>query len=262
MKCDFSIDLLNGYLDNELDEKERRMVENHLKTCACCQQVLEELTKIDKTIQTQAFEEPSRDFIFNLNRRVVEKVGSQPRFSIFRYVPVFAPAAVAILLLIVLLNIGQQERLVGINSRVIYAETPLTPKLELQMPELLVTEKADFVRKKEGGESKGYAAKASKTSPEPSRAESRDEESANVGEYEVQAPMAVYEVQVPEDKIIRAIVDSTGVVVKVATGSSIIPEKDTVLERQLKGQQISPANAQGSNVQMYVDFTPEKAEGR
>ena len=71
MKCDLSIELLNGYLDGELDKKQKAEIEKHLKECEVCRKELEELRKLDENIRTAEIEETSREFIFNINHRVL-----------------------------------------------------------------------------------------------------------------------------------------------------------------------------------------------
>ena len=75
---------------------------------------------------------------------------------------------------------------------------------------------------------------------------------------EVRERLSVEVLQIPADKVVRAIVDSTGKVVKVATGNSMIPEKDTMLENRLQGKQLSPPSVAGRRAQLYVDFTQKK----
>ena len=85
MKCDLSIELLNGYLDGELDKEHKAEIEKHLKECEVCRKELEELRQLDEHVRTVEIEEPSREFIFNINRRVLEKVKKKSRFRFFDY---------------------------------------------------------------------------------------------------------------------------------------------------------------------------------
>ena len=256
MKCDFSIELLSGYLDGELDEKQRIEVEKHLKECQVCKDALKELKQVDDYIRTQEFEEPSREFIFGLNRRIAERIKkkTKSRFFVFRYTPVFAPAAVAILILVVLINLSQQKRLIGIDDRILYAEIAVRKKLDLQIPEPKVVKglagEVEITTKKETERLLRPAISLEIAK----RAESFDELNKPLRKEEL------VELEIPKDRIIRAIVDSTGKVLKVATGNSILPEKDTMLENRLQGQQLTPPIVAGQKTQIYVDFTQTKKE--
>jgi hypothetical protein len=68
-------------------------------------------------------------------------------------------------------------------------------------------------------------------------------------------------IAIPTEGVVRAIIDSTGTVIKVATGHTRIPEKDTMLENTLSGQQLAPPLIAGRKKQVYVDFiTAEEKE--
>jgi anti-sigma factor RsiW len=69
MKCDLSIELLSGYLDGELDKKQKAEIEKHLKECEVCRKELEELRQLDEHVRIAEVEEPSREFIFNINHQ-------------------------------------------------------------------------------------------------------------------------------------------------------------------------------------------------
>jgi hypothetical protein len=67
--------------------------------------------------------------------------------------------------------------------------------------------------------------------------------------------MSLEQIAIPDDRVVRAIIDTDGVVVKVATGNTMLPERDTMLENRLQGQQLKPATVSGKKAQIYVDFT-------
>jgi hypothetical protein len=252
MKCDVSIELLSGYLDGELDDEQRMFVEKHLKQCQRCKNVLNEFTLMDKQIRTQKFEEPSREFIFGVNRRIMDRIKKKKPFFIFRYTPVFAPAAVAILLFIVLINISQHERMIGIDDRILYAEITPRQELELQVPESKIADVKEIEEK--------IIAKTDRRSGTSEIAPTAAEEVPKTITYDKAGELYTLddegELQVPKDRITRAIIDSTGRILKVATGNSIIPERDTVMENRLQGQQLTAPTIAGKKTQMYVDLTP------
>ncbi|KPJ74078.1 hypothetical protein AMJ52_01975 [candidate division TA06 bacterium DG_78] len=251
MKCDLSIELLSGYLDGELDDEQRVFVEKHLKQCRRCRNAFKEFALLDEQIRKQKFEEPSREFIFGVNRRIIDKVKKKKPFFIFRYTPVFAPAAVAILLFVVLINISKHERMIGIDDRVVYAEITPRQKLELQIPESKIVDVKEAEKK--------IVAKT-ETRAGTSEITPASEEVAKIATYEGADELYTLddggELQVPKDQITRAIIDSTGRVLKVATGNSIIPERDTVMENRLQGQRLTAPTIAGKKTQMYVDLTP------
>lgn len=265
MKCDLSIELLNGYLDGELDKEQKAEIEKHLKECEVCRKELEELRQLDEHVRTAEVEEPSREFIFNINRRVLEKIKKKSRFRLFRLSPVLVPVTVALLVFIILININQPVGFASLDDRILYVEVETKKDLDIEIP------KAGFVR--EEVYAKGVVAKEKKalTAPTvPSMAKARDVEvfdHAKKGEArafgteaqdEIISTTVVQELQIPRDRIVRAIVDSNGKILKVATGNTIIPEKDTMLENRLQGQQLSPPTVAGRKTQLYVDLTQEK----
>ncbi len=252
MKCDLPKELLSGYLDGELDRERRVQVERHLKECAHCRDELDELRRLDQQVRTLAVEEPSREFIFSANRRIMEKLKRRPRFSLFRLSPILVPVAAAALVLILLVNIQQPTRLVSLDDRILYAEVETREDLDLRIPELAVPEKRLEKKKIMAAEEGVY------------RAATAEQEAVTEAEPpavsdEVVGRLSVEALQIPVDKVVRAIVDSTGKVVKVATGNSMIPEKDTMLENRLQGQQLNPPSVAGKRTQLYVDFTQKKA---
>lgn len=250
MKCDIPIELLSGYLDGELDEKQMAVVEKHLKECQSCRQELEELKRVDGYVKTQEVEEPSRDFIFTLNRRVMERVRKKPRPFLVRLTPVFAPAAIAVLLLIILMNTVPRQRLIGMDSRILYADIKTEREEEIFMAQPHAA-RAPKAKEKMYEERAGVGAAPAGllVSEAEKKIEAVDE--AMVYDFEVH----VVQLDIPKDKVVRAIVDSTGKVLKVATGNTILPEKDTMLENRLEGQQLPPPTVAGRRTQLYVDFT-------
>lgn len=257
MKCDFPIELLSGYIDNELDEKEKILVEDHLQTCPVCQQELEELKRLDSYLKTREIEEPSREFIFGLNRRVMERVRKKPRIKsifVWRFTPIFVPVAAAVLVLIVLINTQPPTKIVGTDNRIYYSE-------------IKIAEKTKALKSKT----------ALPSTPKPAAAGSQViakeegiivETPSVVAEFDKPAQLAgasreeviMDELAIPKDIIVRAIIDSTGRVLKVATGNTLVPERDTMLENRLEGQQLAPPTIRGKRTQLFVDLTETEKE--
>jgi len=267
MKCDLPIELLSGYLDKELSEEELIRVEKHLAQCLACRQEFEELKKLDEHLRKAAVEEPSREFVFNLNRQIMEKIRKKARVSIFKFAPIFVPVAVAVLALIILVNLPEASKPVGLDHQVFYGDVKTRGEMTLELPKVSSGREAEA--------KKGYVMKDKEVASEPSApvaAKSKayravDEEisgGAGEGLYErVDADdylktASFEQLAIPDDRVVRAIIDTDGIVVKVATGNTMIPERDTMLENRLQGQQLKPATVSGKKAQIYVDFTQTK----
>jgi hypothetical protein len=247
MKCDLPIELLSGYLDGELDDEQKARVEDHLKECSACQEELEALRQIDDHVKDEVFEEPSREFVFTLNRRVMDKIRPSARRSLFRFAPVFVPVAAAFLILIVLINISPSTKIAQLDDRMVYQELVQRQEVPVSIPEpKIATVPASMKRAARVGKHKAAAAQTEET-----RIAEADE-TYDIAELEVMT--------LPGEGVVRAIIDSTGMVIKVATGNTRIPEKDTMLENRLSGQQLAPPLIAGRKKQVYVDFaaTDEK----
>lgn len=240
MKCELPFELLNAYLDGELDAKQRAYVEAHLKSCPICQEELESLQRIDDGVKTRVFQEPSPEFSFGLNRRIMDKIRIAPRLSIFRFTPIFVPIAAACLLLIVLTNISPSQKIIGMADRMPYEE--LTPRqaLPVSMPKL------DIAAAPASQKSMPRAAAGQTTPAELEEAPSTEA----ISRYDTDELKAII---APREQVVRAIIDTSGTIIKVATGNTLVGEKDTMLEKELSGQQLSPLMIAGKKKQIYVD---------
>ncbi|UCF71637.1 MAG: zf-HC2 domain-containing protein [candidate division WOR-3 bacterium] len=249
MNCDLPIEFLSAYLDGELSEQENAAVESHLKECSACREEMRVLKGIDSRVRNDVFEEPSRDFFFALNRRVMDKVKVAPRRSLLRFAPVFAPVAAAILVFIVLVEISPSRRIVDLSDRVSYQEVVPRQEVQLFIPEPVISAKPAPTAEKR-------MAKAAYDESIEAKAPAADvvEEQAIMGidEREVAAPVRA--------NIVRAIIDTTGTIVKVATGNTLVPEEDTILEKELAGQQLSPPTIEGKKKQVYFEMATTAEE--
>jgi hypothetical protein len=256
MKCGIPHELLSGYLDGELNDEQKKRIEEHIEKCTRCQEELEELRQMDGYVKAVEVEEPSREFVFGLNRRVMHAVTKRRKSLLFRFSPILAPVAVAALVLIILVNIDRRAGVVHVGHRILHAERLERKDIEIEIPSIggaryyeegkgIVSREEDVVA----------VPRLSTTAKAPEAAKKRVD--ADVGD-EALSVIAGELVVLPEDKIVRAIVDSTGKVVKVATGNTIEPERDTVLENQLQGQQLTAPTVAGRRTQLYVDFTQKQ----
>jgi len=243
MKCDLPIELLNAYLDGELDAQEKTRVENHLRDCPACREELETLRRMDEQIRERVFEEPSREFVFALNRRVMDAV-RVPRRSFFRYAPVFAPVAAALLILIIMSNVSPSKRIADIGDRMAYQTLEPRQSQAVYIPEPKIMQSPPVAQRTV----RDQRAKAGMVKKEETRlTESVDE--ADMDKLVVTAPQ--------HEQVVRAIIDTTGTIIKVATGNTLIPEKDTMLEKQLSGQQFAPPMIAGRKVQVYMEVATD-----
>lgn len=294
MKCDFPHELLSGYLDGELDAKKKALVEDHLRSCPSCQQVLEALKDQDSLVRSREIEEPSREFEFSLNRRVMEEIRKKPRFTLWRYVPVLVPAAVAALVLVVVFNSNQEARYVTTDDQIFLPVVVIPGSLDESgkkvVPErsVVADKRAAAPKKEKAAELKGVVTLSSPPPAAPSlggedvareiedvelgplvASESRKDVDAckaepaatiTAGAGGEGVPATCAQLEVPKNQVVRAIVDSTGKIIKVATGNTIVPEEDTMLEKQLEGQQMAPPTVRGRRTQMYVDLSEPKGD--
>lgn len=275
MKCDLPIELLSGYLDGELDPQQARMVEEHLKACRVCRMQIEELRQLDGLVRTAEVEEPTREFIFNMNRRVIDRLKKRRRFSFFRFAPVLVPVAVAALVLIVLVRSPERTTLVDTDDLVrfadsesrgkeVVAETPPEEKDRTYMKTMTDREPVAVMKEEPAAE---FTAEGVPTArpPEPvmkKAAAPRSEREAEISEDAAMPDIEglFYQYDLPEGQVVRAIVDTTGRVVRVATGNTIVPQRDSVLENRLQGQQLAPDRFKGTRARVYLDFINQPAE--
>lgn len=250
MKCELPIELLSAYLDGELSEHEKARVEAHLKDCAACREQLSALERIDKGLGEGVYEEPSREFIFGLNRRVMERIRPAPRRRLFRFAPIFAPVAAVILILVVLIEISPSKRMVGVTDRIAYKKITARQQIQMSIPEPEIAPAPEPVA----------TMRMAKASEETAPSEKLEEAPAAAGIAETSDEMADIDeaiMVVPaRAQVVRAIIDTTGTIIKVATGNTLIPEKDTVLEKELAGQQLAPPTIEGKKKQVYFELAP------
>ncbi|MBE0432045.1 zf-HC2 domain-containing protein [candidate division WOR-3 bacterium] len=249
MNCDLSIESLSAYLDGELNEKERSAAEIHLAVCPRCREVLNALRTIDENVRQGIFEEPSPEFSRALNRRVLDRVRVAPRRSLLRFVPVFAPVAAAIFIFIVLTETSASRRMVSIGDRVAYEE--IAPRQEVHMivpePELILAPIPAAQRQT----AKAAADRVLRAKGEQTLEASTEEARDAVGSMAISSQ---------REAVVRAIIDTNGTIIKVATGNTLISVRDTIMEKELAGQQLSPPLIEGKKTQIYVDFSPAPDE--
>uniref|UniRef100_A0A7V0Z731 Putative zinc-finger domain-containing protein n=1 Tax=candidate division WOR-3 bacterium TaxID=2052148 RepID=A0A7V0Z731_UNCW3 len=249
--CGISVELLSAYIDNELDEQKYTMVKEHLKACVHCRKIVEQFREMDARIREMELDEPSPEFIFNLKKNVMERVGKKKRNVFWRFFPMLVPAAVAVLILVIIRNEGL-ENPVGMNNRVPYVYSEEKKGIEEEEVDISLPVTKSVVRAR----TKTEPRRDKMASPPMPTTIARKEEEIEAQPYAERSSLP----EVGESDVIRAIVDSTGKIVNVAKGKSLVPEEDTTISRLLKGKQISPPTVQGKPTQMFVEFSPAEKD--
>lgn len=124
MKCNDYLEDLSAYIDNELDEINKRELEQHLKTCETCQETLHTLEEVKRCMSDISHIELPKDFHSTMMGRLSEEVAKErkkvykkPSNRIISYV-----SAIAAVLLIVW--VGNR------NETEIALQTPQTTSVE------------------------------------------------------------------------------------------------------------------------------------
>lgn len=244
MDCRFPIELLSAYLDAELDAPQRAVVEEHLRSCATCRRELAALQDMESLLKDTIPQEPSTAFTRALERRIVERVRPRSRRRILDLAPIFAPLAAAVVLVVVYARTLDARRSVGLTDRIAYQELPARPEIRVSIPAPAIGSRAlpAGERTVEPAAAKKMArAEREEALQVPAPAEDKEKDMAGGA--------------APRDQVVRAIIDSTGTIIKVAAGSELIPEKDTLLEQELTGQKVAPPVIEGRRQQVYSDLS-------
>ena len=111
MNCETTQDLLNGYLDGELDLVRHLQIEEHLKTCPSCSPILENHSAVKSAMADDSlyFKAPP-----DLRRRIKSALPhneSRPRSSVWRWswVPALASAAAIVILIFLFLPLSSSN---------------------------------------------------------------------------------------------------------------------------------------------------------
>jgi len=228
--CGIPVELLSAYIDNELDEQEYTRIKEHLKSCVHCQEIVEQFREMDARIREMELEEPSREFIFNLKRNVMERVGKKKKNAFWRFFPILVPAAVAVLILVIIRNEGTP---VGMNNRVAYVYSEEEKGIKEEKVDISLPVTKAVSRTNIGIESR----KDKMESPPMPTTIAKKEEEIETQPYAERSALS----DVGESDVIRAIVDSTGKIVNVAIPCSRKRYNDfSVIKRQTTFPTYSP----------------------
>lgn len=72
MNCNEIKDMLPLYIDDELDDKEKKLVEEHIEKCENCKKELEEYKKIIYMLQNMTEEEPPKGYCKRLHEKLLK----------------------------------------------------------------------------------------------------------------------------------------------------------------------------------------------
>ncbi len=254
-ECGLPVELLSAYIDNELNEIERQRVEEHLKHCSHCLKIIEEFKTIDMGLKEIEIEEPSREFVFNLKKNVMEKIRKKRSPLFWKVVPVLVPVAAAVVLVFIITGHENLASPVSMKNRIDIAYVPSEKPVQTDKIEVVIP-KPGIVAKRQAP-----APAATGISAERKFAEAKD---VDLAYKKTESPTVTELEEVAQEKVapvvVRAVIDSTGRVLNVATGNTITPQEDTTLSRILKGQQIAPPTVRGKPTQMVVEFVTEEKD--
>ncbi len=265
MVCESIRELLSAYLDNEIDDELKRRVEQHLAVCSECVRDLDTMRLIDDSIREAPVEEPSREFVFALNRRIQDRISARPRPKWLRVFPLLIPIAATALIVLIVKNIEPATGFVSLDRRISYTDTKPEPVFEVAVPEISAKRKlearhADKLAAVEQLKEEAAAPAPAATSAQRSMAgravsaevidrEDDDHTNAQIIGGEMMIP------EIPQGRVVRAIIDTSGRILRIATGRNMVPEADTFLENRLQGQKLIAPTVSGKKQQLYVDLT-------
>ena len=142
MKCEEIEVLLSAYVDREVTDKEKILVESHLKVCEACRSTLSEFTGVHTLYQDMAVKEPLPGF----HQRVTQRLEKKPRLGFSGpswSVPKLAyvlPFALAMLVVgIISLRVTEQPALIVVD---VYAEDFLFDQAGSAVEEIFSMEEA------------------------------------------------------------------------------------------------------------------------
>ncbi|MGQ9465093.1 MAG: zf-HC2 domain-containing protein [bacterium] len=254
ISCDLPIELLSAYIDNELNEIEKQKVEKHLKHCSHCVKVIDEFKTLDMGLREIEIEEPSKEFVFNLQKNVMEGIRKKRSSAFGKFVPILVPVAVVAILVIIISGYENITSPIGIKNMVDIVSVP-TEKLE-QADKIDVVIPKPYITSTIPKQLPAAPRMARERTP----AAGKD---VDLAYKETEATASAIEEMTSKKitpVIIRAVIDSTGKVLNVATGNTIEPQEDTFLLRMLKGRQVTPPTIRGKPAQMVVEFIAEEKD--
>ena len=83
MRCDEVRTLLSGYIDGELDEKDRDIVEQHLAVCEACRAEHAKLKRLEEVTSEMKFIEPAKEVWDDYWSRVYNRLERSAGWTVF-----------------------------------------------------------------------------------------------------------------------------------------------------------------------------------
>jgi anti-sigma factor RsiW len=147
MKCKDFEELLVQYLEDSLDPKERKKVEQHLGECEACRINLQEMESTLHLLAEEQLPQPEEDFWINFLPQVRSKIDAEekPSFTLFpkpRLVSGVVSVMVIVLLGLFLFNVSQKrvgDPLTESSTESILSEVEYSSSAE-QLAEVLSSE--------------------------------------------------------------------------------------------------------------------------
>jgi hypothetical protein len=104
MKCRKLKRELSAYLDNELPNKEKQLIYEHLQKCEICQNELTSLLQQDKFLKQLQSIEPSIDFDIKMWEKIrLQNANNEPRIIKLSWLPI---PAMSFLIILIVLNLS------------------------------------------------------------------------------------------------------------------------------------------------------------
>ena len=153
MNCDGIKKKLGGYLDEELPDVDRQLIDEHLTQCSCCLHDMEQIKKIEALIKPELYEQPPDEYWVRLPGVISKRLGLKPEkpfvlkwpaslnefLAVYKVQYGFAVAAVAVLIFLFWEYRGFEPQLLQKNSRVVSdvmkpADSPKGFRLNNKLP--------------------------------------------------------------------------------------------------------------------------------
>lgn len=112
MKCEDIQKGLKAFISNDLDEKKKNEIQNHLDSCLNCSRYLQQLKKLSEVVQTWKTIEPSPDLWEKVKSRIKEDESLWGRVFTYAFLkkatPSFAGVAAIVVLTLIVSNLIQK----------------------------------------------------------------------------------------------------------------------------------------------------------
>lgn len=137
MNCNDIKDMLPLYIDEELDDKEKKLVEEHIEKCENCRKELEEYKRIIHMLQNMTEEEPPKGYCKRLHEKLL-KTNVQKKISTRSRWVKYGSIAAAFVLVVSVIYVSSNSRMgsisksknnVSYDSTMPATEAPASPEM-------------------------------------------------------------------------------------------------------------------------------------